>query len=387
MAPLRTLHIIDRFDRRLGGSMQATIEVARFLAKQGESAEVAGTVSVNDDLSHLDSLGEVLKIHRFDQSFPKRYAQSKAFNRWLVDAIGDYDLVEIHAIFSGVSMAAARICRQTGKPYLVRPHGSLDPFDLKKHSLLKRFVGPLFVRPMLEGATAVLLTAQLEAARMATYGANVRKVVLSLPVALSEQRGDADGFRNKHGIPGDAQVVLFLSRVDYKKGLDYLIPALAQLKREFPALWFVLAGSGTPAFTASVHRWLEVHRVRPFTTELGFVVGQEKLDAFAAADVFALPSRNENFGIVNIEAMHAGLPLLISNEVYICREIEEAGAGMICKPSVESVITKMREMLSGAVDLKAMGKQGRELVRSRYQPEVATEALMKLYADILRQSQ
>jgi glycosyltransferase involved in cell wall biosynthesis len=200
---------------------------------------------------------------------------------------------------------------------------------------------------------------------------------------LADISGDGQTFRKKHGIPCDAIVVLFLSRVDYKKGLDFLIPALSLLKREFPRLWFVLAGTGTPEFSEKVHGWLSENNILSFTKEVGFVSGQDKCNTLAAADIFALPSQNENFGIVNIEAMHAGLPLLISDQVYICKEIEEAGAGVVCHPNVHSVTEKLRNLLGGDIDLKQMGKRGQDLVRRLYRPEAATAALLELYAQIL----
>lgn len=384
---MKVLHVIDRIDRRLGGAMQAVLTVCNYLAHTGVNVDCAASIGEGDDTGHLSREFTEVGSKLFKRKgLMARYARAPDFEKWLSAEVRSYDLVEIHAIFSVFTWRAAEICHRAGIPYVVRPHGSLDPFDLNKHAVLKKLIGPLLIRRMLEKAAGVLLTAPLEAERLVTYGAKVRKVVMPLPVALSDATGDRASFRRKHGVPDDAQVVLFLSRVDYKKGLDFLIPALGRLKAEFPKLWFILAGVGTPEFTDKVHRWLEQHNVRRFTSEVGFVSGQDKWDAFAAADIFALPSLNENFGIVNIEAMHAGLPLLISNEVYICKEIEGADAGVICQPSIESVTEKLRTMLSGALDLPAMGQRGRELVRTRYRPEAATDALTNLYREIVAKS-
>lgn len=380
MSPIRTLHIIDRLDKKLGGSVQATLGVCKYLAQAGQPVEAAGSIGPGDQLDHLERDFPEFCINQFPRSFPKRYANSAEFARWLPTVLARYDLVEIHAIFSAFTLRAAAICRALGKPYLVRPHGSLDPFDLRKHALLKKIIGPTLIRTMLEGASAILLTAPWEAERLESYGANVLKVVLPLPVALPAGKGNGSAFRQKHSIPQDAIVVLFMSRIDYKKGLDFLIPALARLKPDIPQLWFVMAGTGPADFVQRVNGWIFDHGLRSFTSEVGFVGGQEKLDALAAADVFALPSLNENFGIVNIEAMHAGVPLLISDEVYICREIADAGAGRICKPSIESVTSILRQMLHGDVDLRAMGQRGRALVQRSYRPEAATATLIKLYA-------
>lgn len=380
---VRTLHIIDRLDKRRGGSVYATLAVCKYLARAGQPVEAVGSIGSGDALDHLEHDFSEFKTHRFDRSFPVRYSNSAAFAAWLTQSVKNYDLVEVHAIFNAFAWRAAKICRKAGVPYLIRPHGSLDPFDLQKHAALKKILGPFLVRPMLEGAKAMLLTAPMEADRVETYGARVRKLVLPLPVSLGTQHGNGSGFRHRYGIPRDAQVVLFMSRVDYKKGLEFLIPALGVLKAEFPKLWFVMAGSGEPEFVGRVKQLLIDHRVQPFTSGVGFVTGADKADAMAAANLFALPSRNENFGIVNIEAMHMGLPLLVSNEVYIYQEIQQAGAGLICVPTTHSVTEQLRKMLNGSLDLVAMGRNGRELVEKRYRSEIATAALVKTYEEIL----
>lgn len=383
---MKVLHVIDRLDKRLGGAVQATLGICKYLALAGETVEAAGSIAIGDQLDHLDLEFSNFKTYRFERSFPKRYAHSRDFNRWFSEAVSEYDIVEVHAIFSAFTLQTAKICRQHGIRYVVRPHGSLDPFDLQKHAALKKIVGPALIRPLLEGASAVLLTTDLEADRLVTYGARASKRVLPLPIPLPKTQGDRQGFRLRHGIPQNAQVVLFLSRIDYKKGLNLLIPALRLLKSEFPNLWFLLAGSGDAEYSAQVDRWLDGHGVMAFTTKAGFVSGIHKQDAFAAADLFALPSMNENFGIVNIEAMNAGLPVLVSQEVYVASDIEKAGAGITCSTTVDSVAECLRRLLGQPSRREQMGRQGRLLVATKYQPENVTRSLVAIYREILGQS-
>lgn len=383
MRAVRSLHVIDRLERRLGGAMQAALEVGLHLGAAGHPAEVAGSFEPDDDLSHLDAIFGAVRVHRFLRSFPARYANSASFAQWMTRVVTDFDLVEIHTVFSAFTWRAARICANAGIPYLVRPHGSLDPFDLRKHALLKRVVGPMLVRPVLARAARVMLTAPLEAERIVTYGATVAREVVPLPVTLNLPPGDRNRFRSRHKIPSDATVVLFLSRIDYKKGLDVLIPAVGRLVPVFRGLHLVLAGSGEEAFERQVRRWVQEHALAGCTVMPGFLSGQDKADALAAADIFALPSRNENFGIVNVEAMHAGLPLVISDQVYISREIQAGGAGIVCQPNEGSVFDALRQLLDGSTDRAAMGRAGRELVRTRFHPEVATQTLLTVYDRVL----
>lgn len=377
-----SLHCLFSYDNRLGGSVHAALNVCKYLAAEGQPVEMVAPYSTTDDVDYLQDSYPELTCHRVARSFPARYCNSRELGAWLEKNLPRFKVVEIHGIWVLATWQAAQTCLKLGVPYIIRPHGSLDPFDLQKRALLKKCLGPIYVRWLLRNAAGIVCTANLEAERLVTYGANPIRHAMPLPVPLPVTSGNGHAFRKTHGIPADAFVVIFLSRVDYKKGLNFLIPALGRLKSEYPRLWFVMAGTGTSEFGIQVQRWLAENNVAGFTSQVGFISGQDKLDAFAAADIFALPSLNENFGIVNIEAMHAGLPLLISDEVYISQEIAESGAGVICKTSVDSVVEKLREMLNGSIDLKAMGERGRALVQRRYRPEAATKALIDLYSQV-----
>ena len=379
-----SLHVVGSFCESLGGLPGAALSIAAGLHQAGALSELAGTSAPGERLSYLDRDFQALPRHLYARSFPGRFANSTTLVRWLRDHVRRFGVVDIHGVWAFPGWHAARICHQQGVRFVIHPHGALDPFDLRKKSLLKRFLGPVFIRPMLARSEATLLTAPLEAERLVTFGAITKKLIVPLPVILPDQRGDRLAFRKKMGIPSDAQVVLFLSRIDYKKGLDFLIPALGRLKREFPRLWFVLAGSGGTVFVSKVHGWLLNYGVRRFTSEVGFVSGADKWDTFAGADIFALPSLNENFGIANIEAMHAGLPVLISDQVYLHPAISKAKAGVICQTNSASVEAKLRQLLDGTFNLPAMGRAGIELVHRNYRVEAATEALLATYREIVK---
>jgi glycosyltransferase involved in cell wall biosynthesis len=380
---VKSLHIVYSTDNRVGGALHAALGVAQFLTRAGHRADIAATALPTDETEYLAKIYPELKVFTFPRSFPARYANSNAFAAWFREYHSEYDVVEIHSLFTCIAWRAVWICTELGKPYVVRPHGSLDPFDLQKHALLKRMVGPIVVRPLLARSRGAMLTTSLEADRMEAYGAKVRRMVHALPVVLGERSASGDSFRQRHRIPDDARLVLFMSRIDYKKGLEFLIPAIGELQQEFPNLWLVLAGSGENSFTIGIERLVLRCGLGAKTRWVGFISGQEKTDALAAADVFALPSLNENFGIVLIEAMNAGVPLLISDEVYIHREVSDAGAGVVCQPTMASVKSSLRSLLAGEVDLSVMGEQGRRLVQERYLPDQATKSLIATYRSIL----
>ena len=382
-SPIRSLHVLSTLDKNYGGPVLATMSTCKYLNQAGHPAEVVATYAPGDEIDYLATLYPEVPVHTFPRSFPQRYANSVRMVRWLVKELPNYDIVDIHGIFTFTSVHAARICRRTRTPYVIRPHGSLARVDLRKHATLKRFVGPTFVRPMLAGARAALLTALLEAQELVTYGAHVKGLVVPGAVLLPEGTGDGLGFRRRHKIPTDALVVLFMGRFHHVKGLQFLIPALCKLRAEFPRLWFVMAGSGDPAFSARVEAWIKELNVLPITTRPGFLAGQDKLDALAAADVFVMPSLSENFGSVLVEAMQAGLPLVLSDGIYIHKDIQAAGAGLVCRPETSSVTEMLRRLLGSERERRAMSDCGRHLASQRFRPEASTQLLVRTYRDLL----
>lgn len=375
-----SLHGLFSYDNRLGGAVHAALNVCKFLAQAGWPVETVASYAPSDDVAYLtDGYPEFAK-HRVPRSFPRRYFNAVALDAWLESNLRRFDVADLHGIFVQTTHRAARICRRHGVPYFVRSHGALDPFDLQKHALLKRLLGPVFVKPLLAGAAGVICTTQLEAERLVTFGANPKRCVVPLPVPFATTSPEAGvGFRRQHGIPADAVVVLFMSRVDYNKGLEFLIPALPEVKKVQPKLWFVLAGTGEAGFLEQVRGWVRDAGISAWTTETGFISGATKQAAFSAANLFALPSFRENFGIVLVEAMSAGLPLLISDQVYIYKEVVAGGAGTVCTTSTVSCTQILRELVTDAGTLTAMGQRARHLAHSAFNVDSATRGLVDIY--------
>ncbi len=381
LAPIASLHCLISYDNKLGGAVHAALNICRYLGTTVNRVESVAPYAPGDDTDYLERVYPGFLKHRVARSFPHRYNESGELTPWLVKNLDRFDVVDIHGVWVLTTVRAARACQLAGKPYFIHAHGSLDPFDLRKHKLLKRLLGPLFIRPMLARSAGVICTAQREADDLETYGADPSRFSVSLPVVPIEQKADARiWFRAKHRIPQDALVVLFLSRVDYKKGLEFLIPSLAAAKRQHPSLWFVLAGSGDAEFIARIKRLAQEAGILPWMTETGFISGADKQGALSAADLFALPSLNENFGIVLVEAMSAKIPLLVSDQVYIHKEIAEARAGLVCSPSVRSCQEALLKALEDPKRLREMGKRGHVLAEGSLGFRAATRNLVAVYA-------
>jgi glycosyltransferase involved in cell wall biosynthesis len=377
------LHVVPSLDERMGGSVRAPLNVCLYLQQQGVDVTVAATTDPSDDVDYLDA--EYASVPRVlhARGAPAHNFRSAPLHAWLRENVSRFDLVEINGIFTFPALYASWSCRRAGVPYVVRPHGQLEPYDLQKHAAAKQVFGRLFVRPLLAGSSRVVLTTERERAALQTFGASVATAVAPLPVQQPESLGDGATFRKMRGIPSDALVVLFLGRYDEKKGLDLLIPSVSRVRNDVPQVWFLLVGEGEPTYERTIEAMIDDQGMRDRTTVTGFLSGPEKAAAYAAANLFALPSRNENFGIVVVEAMYAGLALLLSNQVYTADLPAQTGAAVVCEPTKASCEAALRELLTNAPELAALGTRARATAQEHFSPETASRHLIEIYDAIL----
>ena len=394
MKPLRVLQIVPSISWVYGGPSQMVRGLSAALARAGAEVTVL-TTNANGD-SGQPPLEVPLNLPLSEDGYTVRYFRCAPFRRykfswellqWLAQNAQDYDIAHIHALFSPVSTAAATVARRRGLPYVLRPMGTLDRADLSKKRQLKQIYGRLLERPNLAGAAAVHFTSAQEAAVSHRFGASTRDVVMplgvNLPLKLPEDRAEA--ILQQLGLPPHRPRLLYLSRLDPKKGLDLLIPALEQLAQEGLEFHLILAGANPqdPAYEQGVCDRIHHSPLAPRTTLTGFVTGATKAALLKTADCFVFPSYYENFGIAVAEAMIAGLPVVISRGVYIWEDIAQSQSGWVCDLTVESLTAALREALSRHDLRQARGENARRLAREEYGWDAIAQQTLTTYQQIL----
>lgn len=321
------------------------------------------------------------QIYYFRCSPFRRYKFSLNLLNWLAKNAHHYDLAHIHALFSPVTSLAATVARSRQLPYILRPLGTLDPADLRKKRQLKKLYAGVLERPNLAGASAIHFTSDREAKISERFGTITCDLVIPLGVELPPSR--LISIREKFGIPKDRSIVLFLSRIEPKKGLDLLLPALEALPDQ--NFQFVLAGSNPqePNYEQQIRDSIQRSRLKDCTTITGFITGSEKTALLEAADLFVLPSYYENFGIAVAEAMMAGTPVVISDQVHICHEIETAEAGWITPCEVGALTETLRIALSDRAEQLRRGKNAQTYAQTHYSWNAIAQQMIQAYQQIL----
>jgi len=333
---MRILHVIPSLNPAGGGPIEAVTRLGLEYQRQGTDVHVLTL----DDPKSAWLKDFPLPRHALGPAFLK-YRYTPRLVPWLRQHAREFDLVVVNGVWQYTSFAVWRALRDTKTPYVVFTHGMLDPWFKRQYPLkhVKKWLyWPWAEYRVLRDATAVLFTAEEERrlARRSFWLYKCNEVVINYGTAAppADDGGSADRFRRAFPSVGDKRIILFLGRIHEKKGCELLIAAFGALLRESPEArhsWhLVLAGpDANVAYRRSLDRLIAKTCPEGSVTWTGLLTGDLKWGAFRAADVFALTSHQENFGIAVAEALACGLPVLMSNQVNIWREIQEDHAGFI----------------------------------------------------------
>ena len=386
---MRILHVIANLAPRYGGPAKACVEMARAVARLGHEVKIYTT--------NQDGPGELavprgrpliqdgVEIRYYPIQPPRFWGTSWPMARALAGGIREADLVHIHSLYLFHDLIAGHYCRSYGVPYLVRPHGTLDPYLYRRHRWRKYVMEAAFENRNIRRAAALHFTSEEEERLARPHIGDVPGVVVPLGVDLREfQELPAAGrFRERFPEIGQKEIILFLGRINFKKGLDLLVQALARVLRKRRDLHLVVAGPDDDGWGARVKGWLQQEGIADCATFTGMLLGEEKLAALRDARIFVLPSYSENFGMAVIEAMACGLPVVISDRVNIWREVEAAGAGLVTPCEAGQTATAMLELLDNPELAGRLGQNGIKLVREQFQWTTVAITLEKTYKKII----
>jgi glycosyltransferase involved in cell wall biosynthesis len=391
---MRILHVYSTLSPQAGGPAKVIPELVKAQAARGHKVVVA-TTNVRKSTgigtyrsAGWDSLadGQVRVFYGAAQVPP--LMASLGLGRYLRRAIPEFDIVNVFGVYRFPQSAAAFWCRRYGVPYIVRPHGSLDPFLFGKSNtnlMLKRLYERWFALPALDAASAIHFTSEEERDRASFLRLQVPTFVVPNglewePYVNLPAKGP---FRAKWGIGQEEPVVLFLGRLHFKKGLDLLVPAFERVRRAIPNAQLVIAGPENDSYGAKVRSWVAERGLDSAVRFTGHLDGDDVRRAYVDADVFALPSYTENFGMTVIEAMACALPVVISDQVNIHRDVEDAGAGLVTRCDVDELAHALTALLGDSRLRRRMGSAGRRHVEHFYGWPAAVEALDRQYKTVI----
>jgi len=360
---LKILHVIANLSIKSGGPSQACLHMAAAVAALGHEVWI---YTANQDVSEETSIGrdqvEIsngVNIRYFPLNRPRFWGTSWRLGAALCNDIPSFDVVHVHSLYLFHDWVASRACLKNDIPYIVRPHGTLDPFLYSRHRFRKRVMEWVFQNKALQGAAAIHFTSNDEQELAAQYCFGRPGIIVPNGVELPSETPEVfrSIFFKKHPELVDARIVLFFGRINFKKGLDILVNAFEKVKAKDAVL--LIVGPDNEGYGKRVRGWVKNLGVGERVIFKGLVAGSEKWEVLSAADIFVLSSYTENFGISVVEAMGMKIPVVISDKVNIWREIKAANAGVVVPCDVDATATAIDNLLLDSDLASKMGGNGR----------------------------
>jgi glycosyltransferase involved in cell wall biosynthesis len=295
----------------------------------------------------------------------------------------NFDVVHIFGLYDFLGPALAAACRQSEIPYIVEPIGMYVP--IVRNFLLKRMYHLALGTKMLRGSKRIIATSPQEVTELATSGLHVEKILvrrngIEVPEILPE-RGK---FRERAGIPSDAKLILYLGRLSEKKSPDVLLQAFALLCQEKTEedLRLVFTGPDEGGMREKLLRMADELGISSQVQVRDAAYGEQKWSAYRDADVFVLPSQNENFGNTAGEAIAAGTPVIVTETCGIAPLLADI-AGLVVEHDAAALAQGLARVL-WEPGLHRCLSAGCKKVAARLDWDGPAQEMENLYAGLIK---
>jgi glycosyltransferase involved in cell wall biosynthesis len=384
---MKLLHLIRSANPAGGGPIESLKQSSRAMAEMGHITEVATL----DDPSSPWLRDFNVPVYALGPG-KGTYGYSPHLVPWLKRHTRNYDAVVVRGIWQYQSFGCWRALRGSKTPYVVFTHGMLDPWFKRTYPLKhfkKMLYWPWAEYQVLRDAKAVLFTCEEERllARESFRQYRCNEVVVNYGTSTpggNPATRKASFFGRYPELRGK-RLALFMGRIHPKKGCDLLIHAFANVLRSQPDWHLVIAGPDQVGMQSALSLAAADKQVADRITWTGMIAGEVKYGAYDAAEVFVLPSHQENFGIVVAEALACGTPVLISNKVNIWREVKQDGAGLVANDDLEGTQSLLHSWLTlPKNDKELMKERARNCFQNRFEIRKSTESIIAAVTPFLQ---
>jgi len=308
-----------------------------------------------------------------------------AVRRFCRARLGNFDVAHIYGLYDFLGPAVADACVSRKIPYVLEPIGMFVP--IVRSLRLKRIYHAMFGHRLLEEASAIVATSEQEFEELVKGGVKREKIVLRRNGVETPASWPARGvFRKAEGLTEEAQVILFLGRLSEKKSPDMLLEAFASLLGEAgkKRLRLVFLGPDEGGMRARLEKMADELGVASEVRFAGAIFGERKWAAYRDADVFVLPSQNENFGNTAAEAVAAGTPVIVTEQCGIAPFLANV-AGLVVRHDARALAEAIHALLTDA-ELRARLVRGCSAVTARLGWEEPVGEMEALYNKLAIQS-
>jgi glycosyltransferase involved in cell wall biosynthesis len=382
---LSCLHFVHEIRRELGGVVAAALDVCQAMANRGHRVTIATCDASDAPCTSPNASGGELQIVEVRPSKLQPSAIGRKGLQLIEEIASATDVAHLHTPWYFGNVQLARLFNRIRLPYVLSVHGMLDHYSMEQKALKKRVYLRCFGQRLLENAARVHFTAEEERSQALHY-ASLHRPSCVLPCmvdlhAIDSLPGVELARQAFPSIRTSAFKILFLSRLHPKKGVDVLISAISALKQKSIDFQLLLAGPGEDDYVDSLKNLVRRLNLERDVTFLGMVQGATKASLYQLADVFILPTRQENFGLVLVEAMACGAVVVTTRGTDIWREIQQGGARII-DLNAEAIATELIQLASHDKP-REDGVQSRKFIYEWLDPDRLAAAYEAMYFEAI----
>lgn len=300
----------------------------------------------------------------------------------------EYDLIHCHGLWHFGVLAPFMIDKSVAK--VITIHGVLDRWVYAHNNWKKQIMDTLAQKAYLQRADLVQINNADEQADVLRYLGHAHPNIVIIPngVKMSDftTLPPKGSFRRKFGLPMDKKLVLFMSRLNAKKGLDLLLPGFRDYVQKHPDTVLALAGSDD-GYEATARQFIDQHNLGDSIRMVGMLTGDDKKAALADADLFTLPSYSEGFSMAVLEAMAAGTPTLVSDRVGFGETIRaHEAAGLLTSLTPEAVRDGLEKLLGNDQLRRQVSANATALLKAQYNIDIVAKRLLDEYTKVVKKT-
>lgn len=382
---MNILNIIENIDNSYGGPAKSVPFLIKYLNKIAVQNKIISIALKEDETNDICKKNNI-EIISSKYSGPEFLKYSNKFCKTITDEITDQTILHTQSLWNYPPYCAFKLSKKYELPLIMSIRGNLYDWNLNKSKWKKDLALSLFQMKMFKEASCLHATEENEVQA-------IRNLGIKTPVALISNGIEVDEFEKlpskkeaiiNLGLNTTKRYILFMSRIDSKKGLEYLVKSFIALEKVFSEWELLIAGPVYDhKYFDNINTNINNANINDKVHYFGMVNGQKRLDLFAASELFVLPAHTENFGMVIGEAMASKIPVITTTGTP-WKVLNDDSAGWWVELNDKNIVRTLEEaMKKNPQELKKMGEQGYNIIKKDFTWEEVANKMKHVYSWIL----
>lgn len=380
---MKVLHVTPSYYPAIqfGGPVRSVHALNSELIRLGVEVDVvttnAGLVGRSDIFLNKKTKVENVPVTYFPFWGYEHYNFSIPLLLYVFKQVKHYDVVHITAVWNFPVLATALSCIWHKKPYVLSPRGTLYPETINHRSGRFKKIYYKFIAGMpVKKANLLHFTSKDESERvMSSLNLKNKYITLYNGIPFPEITIQESITKGPY--------LLFIGRIDKKKGLDILIKAYSKFIVLFPEYTLIIAGPDNEGYLSKLKELCIENNVEKYVKFTGEVEGNQKWNLYYHAKLFILSSYSENFGMTVGESMLLKCPVIISDQVGLSEAIEQQDAGWVCKTNTDSLLSKMIEAMQSESIRKEKAERAYVYAKEQFDIKSIASKFVSAYSTLL----